>query len=160
MINQALLIKMTRCNGSIAPLLGFCKKPNKRTLPIFSMLTKWVDGFKQYKMTPLLNGFYLNFFRRYLWPLGEGGNRKMSTLEGKKKKIGEPLERCLPPHLPLLWILICVQEMGINCWSIMELPLPIKCHSRSWSGRLRVCLTKNKREKCENYFGTWTVLLH
>ena len=37
----------------------------------------------------------------------------MSTLEGKKKKkIGEPLEHCLPPHLPLLWILICVQEMG------------------------------------------------
>ena len=35
----------------------------------------------------------------------------MSTLEGKKKKIGESLEHCPPPHLPLLWILICVQEM-------------------------------------------------
>ena len=101
----------------------------------------------------------LIFFAGISDPLEKEAIEKCSPWRAKKK-IGEPLEHCLPPHLPLLWILICVQEMGINCWSIMELPLPIKCHSRSWSGRLRVCLTKNKREKCENYFGTWTVLLH
>ena len=39
MINQALLIKMTRCNGSVVPLLGFCEMMN--VMALFTIESMW-----------------------------------------------------------------------------------------------------------------------